>query len=350
MNLGKLYLNYCEEKGLEINQNQTEIVGLINTFYQTNFNNFIFLDLFSKKSKKIGFYLYGDVGVGKTMILDFFYENFNPSKKKFHFNQFMINFHDFAFQNKNNKKENVIDKFVKKLKQKYKLIYFDEFQVTNIVDAMILGNLFKKIFDQNIKVIFSSNTKISDLYKEGLQREQFLPFIKIMMNKCFEKKLVIKEDYRKSKKNRKEGFFYPLNRSTNFKINQLFRQMTVNKTKQEKILSIKGRKVVIKNFYEGYARFDFKDLCDKNIGAEDYIKIAEACNFMVIENVPNFNNQNSDQQNRFITLIDILYEKKISLLISCVVELRLIKSSLSLAEPFKRTLSRLFELTSNKFN
>ena len=92
----------------------------------------------------------------------------------------MINFHDFIFQNKNNKKENIIDKFVNKLKKKYKLIYLDEFQVTNIVDAMILGKLFKKIFDENIKVIFSSNIKINDLYKDGLQREQFIPFIKIM--------------------------------------------------------------------------------------------------------------------------------------------------------------------------
>ena len=114
----------------------------------------------------------------------------------------MIGFHDFVFQNNDARKNNAIDKFVSKLKKKYKLIYFDEFQVTNIVDAMILGNLFKKIFDENIKVIFSSNVKIIDLYKEGLQRDQFLPFIKIMKSKCYEETLIIKEDYRKSKINK----------------------------------------------------------------------------------------------------------------------------------------------------
>ena len=90
----------------------------------------------------------------------------------------MISFHDFVFQNKKEKRKNIIDKFVSRIKSKYELIYLDEFQVTNIVDAMILSNLFKRIFDENVKVLFSSNIKINDLYKDGLQRDQFLPFIK----------------------------------------------------------------------------------------------------------------------------------------------------------------------------
>jgi len=294
----------------------------------------------------LGFYLQGDVGVGKTMILNFFYENFNQSKQRLHFNEFMISFHDFIFKNKDNKKENIIDKFVNKLKKKYKLIYFDEFQVTNIVDAMILGNLFKKIFDENINVIFSSNIKISDLYKDGLQRDQFIPFIKIMKKKCVEKTLVIKEDYRKSKNRNNIRYLYPLNETTNFKINKLFRKLTKNKNKQEKVLLIKGRNFIIKDFYEGIARFDFNDLCNRNIGAEDYIKIADTCKHILIENLPKFENNNLNQQQRFITLIDIIYEKKVKLTISSVSSLRKLTSVNSLSEPFKRTLSRLHELTS----
>ena len=105
----------------------------------------------------------------------------------------MINFHDFVFQNKEKLKNNSIDFFVKDLSKKTKLVYFDEFQITNIVDAMILGKLFKKIFEENIKVIFSSNIKINDLYKDGLQREQFIPFIKILKNNCYQNKLSINE-------------------------------------------------------------------------------------------------------------------------------------------------------------
>ena len=347
MNLKKLFINHCNTKDLEINENQITTVKAISKFYQNNFDYNFILNLFKKKKNIIGFYLQGDVGVGKTMILNFFYENFNQTKQRLHFNEFMIDFHNFIFQNKDNKKENIIDKFVNKLKKNYKLIYFDEFQVTNIVDAMILGNLFKKIFDENIKVIFSSNVKINDLYKDGLQREQFIPFIKIMKKKCFEQTLIIKEDYRKSKYKNNDRYLYPLNQITNFKINKLFRKLTKNKTKQEKILSIKGRKFVIKNFYEGVVRFDFNYLCNKNIGAEDFIKIANICKYIVIENLPNFNDNNSNQQQRFITLIDIIYEKKVNLIISSVSNLDKLTSSSNLSEPFKRTLSRLHELTSS---
>ena len=280
------------------------------------------------------------------MILNFFYENFDQSKHRLHFNEFMISFHHFIFQNKNSKKGNIIDKFVLKLKKKYKLIYFDEFQVTNIVDAMILGSLFKKIFDENIKVIFSSNVKINDLYKDGLQRDQFIPFIKILKKKCFEQTLIIKEDYRKSQNKSNDKYLYPLNEITSFKINKLFRKLTKNKIKEEKILSIKGRKFIIKNYFEGVARFDFGDLCNKNIGAEDYIKIADVCKHIIIENLPNFNENNSNQQQRFITLIDIIYEKKVNLTISSDLNLNKLTSAKSLSEPFKRTISRLYELTS----
>ena len=348
MNLNKLFLNYCKKNNLEINPNQLDLIEKLNLFYDLNFNKSFLKKIFSKNNSKLGFYLQGDVGVGKTMILNFFYENFKFTKHRIHFNEFMISFHDFIFKNKENKKENIIEVFVKKLKQKYELIYFDEFQVTNIVDAMILGSLFKKIFNENIKVLFSSNIKINDLYKDGLQRDQFLPFIKIIKQMCYEENLKIKEDYRKSNKNNNERYFFPLNEKTNFTINKSFRLLTKNKVKNEISLSIKGRKFVIKNFYEGIARFDFKDLCNKNIGAEDYLKISQKCNFIIIENIPNFNDSNSNQQNRFITLIDIIYENKIKLLVSSENSLSNLSSSNRLAEPFKRTLSRLYELTSKK--
>ena len=350
MNLNKLFIEHCKKNNLEINSNQLDLIEELNQFYNLNFNKSFLKKIFSKKNSIPGFYLQGDVGVGKTMILNFFYENLRYKKKRLHFNEFMISFHDFVFQNKKDKKENVINKFVYKIKKKYELIYLDEFQVTNIVDAMILGNLFKKIFEENIKVLFSSNVKINNLYKDGLQRDQFLPFIKIIKDKCYQEKLSIEEDYRKSQSNKDKRFFYPLDEITNFKVNKFYRQKTKNTENKEKILTIKGRKFVIENYFNGISRFDFKDLCAKNIGAEDYIKIAEACNFIIIENIPNFNNDNSNQQQRFITLIDILYEKNIPLLVSSKSKLNSISSSINLRDVFKRTISRLHELTSIRFN
>ena len=349
MNLNKLFLSYCKINNLEINPSQLGSIEELSLFYTQNFNKSLLKKIFTKQNYKTGFYLQGDVGVGKTMILNFFYNKFDKTKQRFHFNEFMISFHDFVFKNKENKQENIIDRFVKKLKSKSKLIYFDEFQVTNIVDAMILGSLFKKIFDENIKVLFSSNTKINDLYKDGLQRDQFLPFIKIMKERSYETQLIIQDDYRKSVKNRNERYFYPLNESTNFKLNKFFRKITKNLTNQEMILSIKGRKLTIKNYFNGIARFDFKELCSKNIGAEDYIKITEVCKFIVIENIPIFNSDNSNQQQRFITLIDILYEKNIPLMITSQLQLDLLSSSEDLKKIFKRTISRLYELTSIKY-
>ena len=350
MKLEKLFLSYCKKNNLEINPNQIALIKELNDFYNINFDKSFLNKIFSKKNIKQGFYLQGDVGVGKTMILNFFYDNFDYSKHRFHFNEFMIGFHDFVFKHKENDKENIIDQFVSELKNKYQLVYLDEFQVTNIVDAMILGNLFKKIFDKEIKVLFSSNIEINNLYKDGLQRDQFLPFIEIIKNRCNQVKLSIEEDYRKSQNIKNERFFYPVNETNNFRINKYFRQITKNKEKKQKILNIKGRTFIIENYYEGIARFNFTDLCSKNIGAEDYIEIAKLCNFMIIENIPNFNNNNSDQQQRFITLIDIVYENNLPLLITANNELNLISSSKNLEKVFKRTISRLHELTSIKYN
>ena len=350
MNLNKLFLSHCKKNNFEVNHNQLGLIEELDDFYTLSFNKSFLKKIFFKKNSKYGFYLQGDVGVGKTMILNFFYDNFNHKKLKVHFNEFMISFHDFVFKNKADKDKNIIDKFVNKLKKKYELIYFDEFQVTNIVDAMILGNLFKRMFDENIKVLFSSNIKINDLYKDGLQRDQFLPFIKVMKNKCYQQKLSIKDDYRKSSNNKNERFLYPLNEKTNFKVNKYFRQITKNITIKEKVLTIKGRMFNIKNYYDGIARFDFIDLCAKNVGAEDYIKIADTCSFIIIENIPNFNNENSNQQQRFVTLIDILYEKNMPLMITSKSQLNLISSSKNLVDVFKRTISRLYELTSIKYS
>jgi len=347
MNLKNFFIKHCEDHQYEINHNQLEIVELFKIYYLENFKQ-SFLTRFFKKKNKLGFYLVGDVGVGKTMILNLLFNQLKEKKMRLHFNEFMVKFHDFIFQNKNNK--NGIELFVKDLDKKTQIIYFDEFQITNIVDAMILGKLFKRIFEEKIKVIFSSNINIKDLYKDGLQRDQFIPFIKILENNCYEKELLIKEDYRSSKNLNLKRFLSPVNESSNFTFNKFFRKITKNKNKSSKTLKIKGRSLILENFYDKVVKFEFEDLCNRNLGSEDYIKIAENCEFIFIKNLPNFNANNSNQQQRFITLIDIIYEKKIPLMITAKDDLNLIKSSKNLAEPFKRTISRLYELTSINYN
>jgi len=346
MNLSKSYLNFCKKNNFEINSNQFNLVKELNNFYNINFTKSFLKIIFNQKKSKLGFYLQGDVGVGKTMILNFFFDQVDEKKVRLHFNEFMLSFHDFVHERKERSEENVINQFVKELKSKASLIYFDEFQVTNIVDAMILGKLFDQIFKEKIKILVTSNTKISELYKDGLQRDQFKPFIKIMKDQSIEYELKIEDDYRKSNNNKMQRYFYPLNEETNFRINKFFRTITKDKYQSSISINIKGRDFVIENYYDGIARFDFNLLCNQNLGAEDYLKIIKECKFIVLEEIPQFNDTNSNQQKRFITLLDIIYDKNIPIAVTANQNLEKFTSSRLLEEPFKRTISRLYELTS----
>jgi cell division protein ZapE len=340
INLQDSFIEFCDKNLFEKNNQQIEIVNSLDKFLNPKK---IFFKNLLKSRDKFCFYLHGNVGVGKTMILNFVYDQLKIPKNRLHFNEFMIRFHDFRHDEED---DNSIRSFVKNLKKNYKLIYLDEFQVTNIVDAMILGKLFEIIFSENLKVIITTNTKLNDLYKDGLQREQFLPFISIIEENSIQKELLL-DDYRTSVKNKFIRIFYPLNETTSFKLNQIFRELTRNKTKEKKNIITKGRVFKINNYFAGVARFKFKELCDANIGSEDYLNIASVCKHIFIENIPIFTDQNSNQQLRFITLIDIFYEKKIFLTLSLQNEILKIGSSKKHFEVFKRTLSRLNEMASD---
>ena len=333
------FKEFCEINKFEVNDQQVKIINSLEKFLN---NRETILSRFIKKQERFCFYLHGAVGVGKTMLLNFAFDRLKIKKLRQHFNEFMINFHDFRHEKKDN---NTITAFVKELKKKYDLIYLDEFQVTNIVDAMILGKLFEVIFEEKIKIIITTNTKLHDLYKDGLQRDQFLPFISIIENLSIQKELQIKDDYRTKNNEKPHQIFFPLNEKTSFRINQKFREFTRNINKESKIITTKGRNFVINNFYSGIARFKFKDLCDNNLGAEDYINISNFCKHIFIEEIPKFNNENSNQQLRFITMIDIFYEKKIRLTLSIEENLNNLSSSNKHSEVFKRTISRMFEMT-----
>ena len=335
------FREFCNSSKFEINNKQIEIVKSLENFLNTK-NKLI--SFFSPTDKHC-FYLYGNVGVGKTMIVSQVYKQIKTKKMKAHFNEFMISFHDFRHE-KN--EENSIIKFVKNLKNKFDLIFLDEFQVTNIVDAMILGKLFERIFKENIKIIITTNTKLVELYKDGLQREQFIPFIELIKKNSVQKELFLEDDYRTQTQDKNQRIFYPLNEKTLFNINQNFRKLTKNLKKEEKKINTKGRVFKIINFYQGVARFNFKELCDQNLGAEDYLNLSLICKHVFIEEIQNFNEFNSNQQLRFITLIDIFYEKKVNLTLSLNCKLDQLGTSKKHLKIFRRTRSRLYEMTLSK--
>ena len=175
---------------------------------------------------------------------------------------------------------------------------------------MILGKLFETIFKENILVLITSNLMIDDLYKDGLQREQFLPFISIIKKNSIQKELVIDEDYRLLTSKKLKTIFFPINEKTKFKINLLFRKLTKGKKFKKTEINVKGRTFLIPELFDDVAKFDFNELCGSNLGSEDYLELSKICKSIVIENIPIFNEYNTNQQKRFITLIDILYEKE----------------------------------------
>ena len=152
----KEFISHCKKQNLEINPSQIDLVKKLQEYYEGNFQSLI-SKIFQSKSFKKGFYLYGDVGVGKTMILDFFFDQLDHKKLRLHFNEFMLSFHNFVHERKGSNQENIINEFVKDLKSKALIIYFDEFQVTNIVDAMILG----KLFDDKIEAVLEKPIPIA---------------------------------------------------------------------------------------------------------------------------------------------------------------------------------------------
>jgi len=339
----KKFIEFCKKNKFEQNINQIEIISALDKFF---FPKRFFFNLFLKRNSNLCYYLYGSVGVGKTMLLNFFYDNLKVQKYKCHFNEFMINFHEYRHKNKDS---NSILSFVKKLKKKYDLVYLDEFQVTNIVDAMILGKLFEIIFAENLKIIISTNIRLNELYKDGLQRDQFLPFIDLIRDRSIQKELVIENDYRKKGEDKLQRAYFPITEINTFRVNKLFREITRGKNNSKLTIVTKGRKFEILRHYEGVIRLSFNELCDVNFGSEDYLNIALKCKILFLENIPNFSEDNADLQQRFITLIDIFYDKKIPLIISLVSNLENLNSSIRLKKTFERTLSRLYELTSPKF-
>ena len=340
--------SFCKKNNIKKNEEQLNLVEKFDEFNAIiNQDKTLLKKIFSKAPTQLGYYIHGDVGVGKTMICNEFYNYIDTKKKKTHFNKFMIEVHDFLQQNqKNDKAENLLTQYARSLKEKINFLYFDEFQVTNIVDAMILGKLFESLFEEKIFVLITSNLKINDLYKDGLQRDQFLPFLKIIKEKIYEYELKGDVDFRKQDVTKIDRFFHPNDKRALSNINQLFRKLTKDRKKLQKEIIIRGRKFPLEQFYDGVARFDFKELCDQNLGAEDYIEIAKFCKFIIIENIPNFNEGIANQQQRFITLIDVFYENRIKLMVSSKSSLEDISSASGLEFVFKRTKSRLYELTS----
>ena len=351
------YQERCRADSLEENNLQLDLLRELGEFNKTLRPNLIkkISTLLNSNSNKNCFYIYGKVGVGKTLIMDLFYNNINEvRKKRIHFHEFMINTHDsLHLIRKNNSKikDNsfLIKTYAKSLKKDTDLICFDEFQVTNIADAMILGQLFIELFNLKINVVLTSNDKPENLYIDGLQRELFLPFIKLIENKSKIFNLNIEKDYRVSGIDQNEIFFSPISIENQIIINNLYEKLIDGHKPKNIKIEIKKREFEIKKFANNVARFNFNELCGLPLGSEDYLKLINNIKTLFLEEIPVFSDDNVDKQERFITLIDILYDNEIKLIMSSEKSLKDFTSSRRLDLKFKRTCSRLSEMKSQDY-
>jgi len=349
INIQQAFFNFKKNRNFLENINQDNLIKTLISLEEQLNSRFFFKvkNFFNNLNYYKGFYLFGEVGTGKTTIINFFLDNIEEKKiLKMHFNKFMIEIHNlFQIQKKN---KDPITNIAKNYSKDFKLFFLDEFQITNIVDAMLLKKLFEEFFNNKIFIIMTSNIKPDELYKDGLQREQFLPFIDILKKKTLIFEISTGIDFRLLFLKNKKKFFSPITEETKKIFNETFKKLIGNKETKKLILEIKKRSFTVNEYSSKAAKFNFNDLCGQNIGSEDYLELSKYIKIFFIENIPKFNDDMIDQQQRFITLIDILYDNKINVVCLSETSLENLQSSKKLNEIFKRTVSRLSEMT-NKY-
>ena len=323
----------------------TIISEQINLHDQSIINKFISTP--RKKSK--GLYIYGEVGRGKSMLMDVFFEACSiSSKRRIHFHVFMQEVHEFMHKWRKDNTGDPLPFLAEKIAKESSVLCFDEFHVTDIADAMLLSRLFSRLFELGIFFVATSNQHPDDLYKNGLQRDLFLPFISLLKQAAEIVELVAKEDYRLSHlKSMKTMFFSEAEGKDEF-IQQSFNELTNGGSFEAKTLHIKGRQLIFEKTHGDILFSSFDELCNRMLGSADYLEIASEFSTLLIANIPLLSYEIRDQVRRFVILIDTLYEQNVKLICSAAVS----AEQLSFKDKdfdFKRTRSRLIEMQSEQY-
>ncbi len=319
--------------------------------------------LFAKKKNQMwaavqGLYMWGGVGRGKTMLMDLFFEvTVIKRKRRAHFHEFMADVHERihayrqALKRGEVKGDDPIPPVAAQLAVETRLLCFDEFSVTDIADAMILGRLFTQLFDLGVVVVATSNVDPKDLYRDGLNRQLFLPFIQLLQKNAEVLELDSPTDYRLEKLSGAPVYVSPLGAEADQQVEDLWRKLTHGVRPHSEELENKGRKIPVHAVAAGVARFTFDELCAQPLGASDYLRIAHAYSTIFVENVPVLEKARRNEAKRFINLIDTLYDNGIKLVISAAAEPTGLYVSTDGTEAFEfdRTASRLIEMRSEAY-
>lgn len=300
-----------------------------------------------------GIYLYGDVGRGKSMLMDLFFDAVpSTHKRRVHFHAFMLEVHAFIHewrQSETKLGDDPIISFANSITEEFWLLCFDEFQVTDVADAMILGRLFEHLFQQGVVVVSTSNRIPDDLYKDGLNRELFIPFIELIKEQLDVLHLDGGIDYRLDRLAKNSVYFSPLDGAASKEMDRLFEELTEGSLPHSMTLTTQGRDLEVKICARNVARFDFEELCSRPLGASDYLTLVAYFHSVLLSNVPQLSPARRNESKRFVTLVDILYEAGANLVISAEVDAEDLYLQGDGNFEFARTVSRLMEMRSEDY-
>lgn len=297
-----------------------------------------------------GLYIWGSVGRGKTMLMDlFFEESVLEHKRRAHFHEFMADVHERIASAREDTPGDPIPHVARALAKETQLLCFDELQVTDIADAMILGRLFDGLFAGGTTVVATSNAHPSQLYKNGLNRQLFLPFIDHLTAHLDIVELKSGKDFRLDKLSGAQLYFYPDDAAARAALDAHWLRLTGKRQGKPRTLEIKGRQLVVPLAAAGVARFSFAELCDRPLGAGDYLAIARAFHTVIIDDIPMLSPERRDIARRFINLVDALYDGRICLIASAAAEPSDLYPKGDGADLFQRTASRLMEMRSEAY-
>jgi len=291
-----------------------------------------------------GLYLWGGVGRGKSMLMDMFVDHMaDVPARRVHFHAFMQEIHSAMHEVRKTGVDDAIAPVAADVAASVRLLAFDEMQITDITDAMIVGRLFEKLFQAGVVVVTTSNRLPDDLYKHGLNRNLFEPFIALIKEKMVVHELASPTDYRQDRLAGSPVYFTPVNDQTRGQINSIWRDLAGDGA-TPLILRVKGRDVQIPHFRNAVGRAKFHDLCGRPLGAADYLAIAQALRVLIIDDIPALGRDNFNEAKRFVTLIDALYEARVRLICSAAAPPEMLYLEGEGTFEFERTASRLREM------
>jgi cell division protein ZapE len=299
-----------------------------------------------------GLYLVGDVGRGKSMLMDLFFEAADvPRKRRIHFHEFMQETHKRFYQLKRDDQgiDDPIPPLADMIAAEAALLCFDEFQVHDIVDAMILGRLFEALFARLVVVVATSNTTPDDLYKGKPGRDAFLPFISLLKKNLDVLVLDSARDYRRERVHGLQAWSVPADSKADAAMEHFFEILTEGVAAHSSSLMVSGRKLLVPLTANGVARFDFSALCGVALGPGDYLALATHYHTVLIDGIPRLSPDNFDEARRFVTLIDALYEHRVKLYASAAAYPDDLYKSGEGSAIFERTASRLEEMQSEDY-